>query len=88
MLTSDPRFQKVTAAYGTNGSAHLVGSVAFDDDLRALRTLVEQAHLPMQPGISVQVESHLPNIPAAGTAGIALLFAMVHLSPGLPEPDC
>jgi hypothetical protein len=61
MLASDPRFQKVTVAYGTNGSAHLHGSVASDDDLRALRALVEQAHLPMQPGISVQVESRPPN---------------------------
>ena len=26
------------------------------------------------------------NIPAAGKAGIALLFAIVHHRPGLPEP--
>jgi len=31
--------------------------------------MVEHGHLPMQPGISVQVESHPPKIPAAGKAG-------------------
>src|SRR5438128_725174 len=64
MLASDPRFQKVTASFGTNGSAWLHGSVASEEDLRALHTLVEQGHLPMQPGISVQVESHLPKLQA------------------------
>jgi hypothetical protein len=65
MLASDPRFQKVTASYGTNGSAWLSGTVASEEDLRALRTLVEQGHLPMQPGILVEVDSHMPNVRAA-----------------------
>jgi hypothetical protein len=86
MLASDPRFQKVKVSYGTNGSAHLFGGVASDDDLRALRALVQQAHLPMQPGISVQVESHPPSTQAAGKAGIALLLALVHHWPDPPEP--
>jgi hypothetical protein len=86
ILSSDPRFKKVTAAYGTNGSAWLHGSVASEEDLRALRTLVEKGHLPMQPGISVQVESHPSNTPAAGKAGIAPVLAFLHHRPGLPEP--
>jgi len=64
MVASDPRFQKVTASYGTNGSAWLNGNVSSEEDLRALRTLVEQGHLPMQPGISVHVDSPPQNVRA------------------------
>src|SRR6185295_19991831 len=45
MLASDARFQSVTVSVGTNGRVALHGSVASDEDLRALRALVEQAHL-------------------------------------------
>jgi hypothetical protein len=61
MLASDTRFQKVTVSLGTNGRVFLHGSVAAEEDLRALRTLVEQGHLPTQPAISVEVDSHPPN---------------------------
>ena len=60
MLASDARFPRVTVSLGTNGRVVLHGSVAFDDDLRTLRTLVEQGHLPSQPLISVLVDSHPP----------------------------
>jgi hypothetical protein len=57
-LASDVRFQSVTVSLGTNGRVALYGSVASDKDLRALRTSVEQEHLPTLPVISVQVDPH------------------------------
>jgi hypothetical protein len=61
MLVSDARFQKVTVSRSTNGRVFLHGSVASEENLRALRALVEQGHLPTQPGISVQVDFHPSN---------------------------
>jgi len=61
MFASDARFQRVTVSLGTNGRVFLNGSVVSDEDLRALRTLIEQAHLPTPPAISVQIDSHPPN---------------------------
>ena len=57
LLASDVRFQKVTVSSSTNARVYLHGSVASGDDRQALRTLVEQAHLPVGPGISVEVDS-------------------------------
>ena len=69
MLASDTRFQKVTVSLGTNGRVFLHGSVASVGDLRALRTLVEQGHLPTQPAISVEVDSHPPPNALASNPG-------------------
>ena len=62
MLPSDVRFQRVMVSCGTNGRVYLHGSVASDENLRVLRTLVEQGHLPSQPVISVQVDFHTPHM--------------------------
>jgi hypothetical protein len=65
MLGSEVRFQKVRVSVSTNGHVALHGSVASDADLRALRTLIEGGHLPMQPMMSVEVDTHPPNQGAA-----------------------
>ena len=81
LVAYDTRFQKVTVSLSTNGRVFLHGSVASEEDLRALRTLVEQGHLPVEPGISVQIDSHPPNTALEPTAvGAGSSAIAVHLT--------
>lgn len=75
LLAADARFTKVQVHCSTNARVWLDGEVASADDLSALRRLVEQAHVPTQPGVFVRVQSPAPNKPASGdTAFQPLLF--------------
>ncbi len=66
ILGSDVRFQRVIVSSSTKARVYLYGRVASDEDLHALRMLVEHEDFPTQPGISVEVDSHLsPNKGAA-----------------------
>ena len=61
LIAADSRFQRVVIAVATNARVILEGSVNSDRDLSALRQLVEQAHVPLQPIFGVRVENHPPN---------------------------
>ncbi len=67
LLRNDARFSNVQVHHSTNPLVWLDGEVASEADLSALHRLVEQAHLPSEPGVLVRIQSPAPNLPLQRT---------------------
>ena len=87
LVAAHVRFAKIRVLCATNARVFLDGQVASAGDLDALRRLVQQAHLPTQPAISVRIETPAPNKPASGDTGFRFRVFLA-LWPGAPEPGC
>jgi hypothetical protein len=81
LIEADARFAKVQVHCSTNAKVWLDGGVASADDLAVLRRLVQQAHLPTQPGIFVRVETPAPNHRASLDAGSAFCYISSAIGP-------